>query len=207
MKITTFPLCWLLLVLTIGPLAAPKAIAAAKELPSFEKIWQTVETELGKFPNYQPGDLISRNQVQPAFALLQQVGWEVRDQQEILNLVPNDSEFFVVQMRTKNGLKFMRQMSKYPLGYDRIDRLGRMSMGKENINALIRGPDGYKMIQYMTETPYGKNMGVMLSQAPRGKDFNSPTGRLYSADLLMLRLQQSYEAELARRGLKPASKQ
>jgi hypothetical protein len=46
----------------------------------------------------------------------------------------------------------------------------------------------------------------MLSQAPRGKDFNAPTGRLYTADQLMLKLQQSYEEELKRRGLEPQAK-
>ncbi len=180
--------------------------AAPKELPPFEIVWKTAETELAKFPNYQPGDLISRRQVEPIFPLLKKLGWNVHDQEEILQLVPSDNEYMVVQFRTKSGRKFMRQMAKYPLGYDRIDRLGRMSMGKDNIDALIRGPDGYKMIQYMTETPYGKNMGNMLSQAPKGKGFNDPTGRLYTADSLMLRLQQSYEAELQQRGLKPKAK-
>ncbi len=93
----------------------------------------------------------------------------------------------------------MRQSGKYPLAYDRIDRLSRMIMGEKNVRALIRGPDGYKMIQYMTSTPYGRNMGQMLSQDPRGADFNSPTGRLYTADALLGRLQQSYDAELAAR--------
>lgn len=176
--------------------------AAPKELPPFETVWQSVDAELVKFPGYKAGDLISRKQVEPIFAVVYRLGWKVLDQEEILSLVPDDNEYFVRRMRTKQGLKFMRQMSKYPLGYDRIDRIGRMSMGNDNVDALIRGPDGYKMIQYMTETVWGKNMGKMLSMAPKGQDFNSPTGRLYTADALMLRLQDSYEQELIRRGLK-----
>jgi hypothetical protein len=191
------------LLLGIG---ASVAEAAQKELPSFETLWQAVDTELAKFPGYQQGDLISRKQVAPIFPLLQRLGWKVYDQEEIVKLVPDDNEYFVKQMRTKAGLKFMRQMAKYPLGFDRIDRIGRMSMGNDNVDALIRGPDGYKMIQYMTETVWGKNMGNMLSNAPKGKDFNSATGRLYTADALMLRLQESYEKELERRGLKPKQK-
>jgi hypothetical protein len=186
---------------------ATAAIGASvpKDLPTFEKAWQTVETELAKYPNYQDGDLISRRQVEVVFPVLQKLGWKVLDQSDILAMLPDDNEFFVTRLRTKAGRKFMRQMSQYPLAFDRIDRLGQMSMGNDNIDALIRGPDGYKMLQYMTETVWGKNMGKMLSKAPKGKDFNGPTGRLYTADALMLRLQQSYVAEQERRGLKPKS--
>jgi hypothetical protein len=174
-----------------------------KDLPTFEKAWQAVETELAKYPNYQDGDLISRRQVEPAFVVLKKLGWNVLDQNDILAMLPDDNAYFVTRLRTKAGRKFMRQMEQYPLAFDRIDRLGRMSMGNDNIDALIRGPDGYKMLQYMTETVWGKNMGNMLSKAPKGKGFNEPTGTLYTADALMLRLQQSYVTEQERRGLKP----
>src|SRR4029079_4973518 len=130
---------------------------------------------------------------------LKLLGWVVRDRAEIMKLVPGESEFIVRELRSAEGRTFMRQSGKYPLAYDRIDRLSRMIMGEKNVRALIRGPDGYKMIQYMTSTPYGRNMGQMLSQDPRGADFNSPTGRLYTADALLGRLQQSYDAELASR--------
>jgi hypothetical protein len=187
--------------------AGPATFGAAipKDLPTFENAWQAVEAELAKYPNYQDGDLISRRQVEPAFLVLNKLGWNVLDQDDILAMLPDDNAFFVTQLRTKSGRKFMRQMAQYPLGFDRIDRLGQMSMGNDNINALIRGPDGYKMLQYMTETVWGKNMGKMLSKAPKGKGFNDPTGKLYTADALMLRLQQSYVAEQERRGLRAKS--
>jgi hypothetical protein len=204
-RLTTI-LCICGLAALLFEAGATAAQAGPKELPPFETLWQAVEAELAKFPGYQQGDLISRKQVMPIFPLLQRLGWKVYEQEEIVKLVPDDNEYFVKQMRSKAGLKFMRQMAKYPLGFDRIDRLGRMSMGNDNIDALIRGPDGYKMVQYMTETVWGKNMGKMLSKAPKGKDFNSSTGRLYTADALMLRLQDSYEKELERRGLKPKEK-
>ncbi|MCC7086457.1 MAG: hypothetical protein IT427_15765 [Pirellulales bacterium] len=190
-------------IFTIG---VTVAAAAPKELPSFEQVWQATEKQLAKLPNYEPGDLISCQQVAPVFPILKALGWPVLDRDEILKLVPMENEYFVTKLRTKAGRKFMRQIERYPLAFDRIDRIGRMYMGDDNVDALIRGPDGYKMLQYMTETAWGKTMGKMLSQAPRGKDFNAPTGRLYTADALMLRLQQSYEAELERRGLKQKSK-
>ena len=168
-------------------------------MPSFDQVQKLVDRQLATLSDYQPGDIVSQQQVEPIFEQLKQLGWVVRDRAEIMKLVPGDSDFIVRELRSAEGRTFMRQSGKYPLAYDRIDRLSRMIMGEKNVRALIRGPDGYKMIQYMTSTPYGRNMGQMLSQDPRGADFNSPTGRLYTADALLGRLQQSYDAELAAR--------
>ena len=175
------------------------AQAGGAAMPSFDQVQKLVDRQLATLSDYQPGDIVSQQQVEPIFEQLKQLGWVVRDRAEIMKLVPGDSEFIVRELRSAEGRTFMRQSGKYPLAYDRIDRLSRMSMGEKNVRALIRGPDGYKMIQYMTSTPYGRNMGQMLSQDPRGADFNSPTGRLYTADALLGRLQQSYDAELAAR--------
>jgi hypothetical protein len=175
------------------------AQAGGAEMPSFDQVQKLVDRQLATLSDYQPGDIISQQQVEPIFEQLKQLGWAVRDRAEIMKLVPGDSEFIVRELRSAEGRPFMRQSGKYPLAYDRIDRLSRMVMGEKNVRALIRGPDGYKMIQYMTSTPYGRNMGQMLSQDPHGADFNSPTGRLYTADALLGRLQQSYDAELASR--------
>ncbi len=174
------------------------ANAADPTLPSLEQVQKVIEKQFASLNDYKPGDLISRNQVKPIFDALNHLGWNVRDQANILRMIPSEDEFFVRELRTAAGRKFMRQSGKYPLAYDRIDRISHMIMGEQNVRALIRGPDGYKMIQYMTNTPYGRNLGQMLSQDPRGGDFNSSTGRIYTADALMVRLALSYEAEQER---------
>jgi hypothetical protein len=173
------------------------AAAAGTTMPSFDQVQKLVEKQLGTLADYRPGDIISQQQVAPIFDQLQRLGWTVRDRAEILQLVPGENEFIVRQLRSPEGRTFMRQSNKYPLSFDRIDRLSQMDMGEKNVKAIIRGPDGYKLIQYMTSTPYGRNMGQMLSQDPHGADFNSPTGRLYTADAFLARLQQSYDAEIA----------
>ena len=78
--------------------------------------------------------------------------------------------------------------------YDRLDRLSRLPHGQQTVRDLIRGPDGYKMIEYMTTAPGGKELGNQLSNAPQGKDFNAATGRIYTAEKLLLRLEQSRAA-------------
>jgi len=191
------PTCFAVLLAVLSGLRF--AQTGGDSLPSFDQVQKLVDRQLATHSDYQPGDIISQQQVKPIFEQLKQLGWVVRDRAEITKLVPGDSEFIVRELRSGEGRTFMRQSGKYPLAYDRIDRLSRMSMGEKNVRALIRGPDGYKMIQYMTSTPYGRNMGQMLSQDPRGADFNSPTGRLYTADALLGRLQQSYNAELLNR--------
>ena len=189
--------CLAVLLAVLSGLRFAQAGGAA--MPSFDQVQKLVDRQLATLSDYQPGDIVSQQQVEPIFEQLKQLGWIVRDRAEIMKLVPGDSDFIVRELRGAEGRPFMRQSGKYPLAYDRIDRLSRMIMGEKNVRALIRGPDGYKMIQYMTSTPYGRNMGQMLSQDPHGADFNSPTGRLYTADALLGRLQQSYDAELATR--------
>jgi hypothetical protein len=190
----------MVMCLVIASLMSAVTIAAGPAFPSLERVQQVVDKQFSSLSDYQPGDLISRSQVKPTFDELNRLGWNVRDRADILGMIPGDDEFFVRELRSAAGRKFMRQSGKYPLAYDRIDRMSHMVMGEQNVRALVRGPDGYKMIQYMTSTPYGRNLGQMLSQDPRGTDFNAPMGRIYTADALLAQLTQSYEAEMKARG-------
>jgi hypothetical protein len=175
------------------------AIAADATFPSLQRVQKVADKQFSSLSDYQPGDLISRSQVKPIFDELNRLGWNVRDRADILGMIPGDDEFFVRELRSAAGRKFMRQSGKYPLSYDRIDRMSHMVMGEQNVRALVRGPDGYRMIQYMASTPYGHNLGQMLSQDPRGADFNTATGRIYTADALLAQLTESYQAEMKAR--------
>jgi len=181
-------------VLVVAACLVASAAADTNKLPTLNEVLTIAQRRFATLPDYRPGDLISRSQVQPIFEDLKGAGWIVRDQAQILALVPSDDEWFVRQLRSASGRTFVRQSARFPLSYDRIDRLSNMLMGHQNVKALMAGPDGYKMILYMTTTPYGRNMGQMLSQAPYGADFNSPTGRLYTAEAFLNRLAESYAA-------------
>jgi hypothetical protein len=177
-------------------LVANLASAVPPKLPPWDEVQKVVESQLNSVANYQSGDLITRNQVDPIFDKLSRLGWNVADRVDIVNSVKRDDDLMVRQLRSGAGRKFMRQVNKMPLSFDRIDRLDRFPMGPETVDSLITGPDGYKMIQYMTTTQNGRNMGKMLSQDPHGANFNSPTGRIYTAEDLLGRLNKSYEAAL-----------
>ncbi len=201
------PSITLRIVLTLGVLAAlpgwqlaegAGSSATGGPLPTWARANEAIVAHFQSLPDYRPGDLIVRSEVQGLLSHLAKIGWSVPDAKAILAQVPADGEFLATVLRAPTGRKFMRQIGGYRDGYDRLDRLSRMPHGKKTVEALIRGPDGYKMIDYMTSTRGGKNLGRQLSRAPKGKDFNQSTGRIYTVKSLQARLKQSYEA--ARRG-------
>lgn len=176
--------------------ASPVCEGKADEpLPPFQDVVDVVERYLAERQIAQ-GEVLARSEVAPLFQLLKVMGWNVQRPQAILNRVLPDGSFLVREFRTDAGRKFARQISVYPLAFDRLDRLSSLPHGKQTIRDLIKGPDGYKLIEYMTETPGGSELGRMLSQAPGGEHFNEPTGRIYTADDLLRVLEASYAAAL-----------
>jgi hypothetical protein len=201
---------WLIFLAVPLCLAVAAANVAAKDeakkkkskkpsWPKFSAVTEVVERQLHSDRNYRPGDLISRGALEPIFKELAELGWKPADCGEIEKQLLADSDFLVRDLRTDDGRTFMRQVGRFPDGYDRLDRLAGLSDGKLIIGRLINGPDGYKLLEYLTTAPGGREMGTMLSQAPNGKGFNRATGRIYTAEQLLERLKSSHaEAEKAR---------
>jgi len=186
----------LLLGLVVTAAGATEGRTEDKPIPPFSEIRQTVLGYFEDQSDYRSGDLITREEVEPLLVRLQRKGLPLPDKKEILDGVPVKDEFLSEQLSTPAGRKFMRRISRYPDAYDRLDRLSRLPRGERTVRDLIRGPGGYKMIEYMTTAAGGKELGKMLSNAPKGKKFNAPTGRIYTADLLLDRLKQSRAASV-----------
>ncbi len=180
-----------LLGIVAAAAGATESRAEDKLIPPFTEIRQTVLGYFENQPNYRPGDLITRKKVEPLLVRLQEMGLPLPEKKEILDAVPVEGGFLAKQLSTPAGRKFMRQISRYPDAYDRLDRLSRLPRGQQTVRDLIRGPGGYKMIEYMTTAAGGKELGKMLSNSPKGKKFNAPTGRIYTAKILLKRLEQS----------------
>jgi len=199
----------LLLVGAGGVLTAELTVAAQRErpLPRFANVENLVaqqftrlsEDEDSDYP-YKPGDLILREQVAPVFNRIKRLGWDVADRQQILARIHQPSDLLAQQLLgSEKGVRFMRTISKYPLGYDRIDRLNRLPLGKRTVHDLIHKVGGAEMIRYMTTAKGGLALGQMLSEDSGGKDFNKPTGRIYTQEQLIEALKDSYKAEKERR--------
>jgi hypothetical protein len=108
--------------------------------------------------------------------------------------VPAGNDYLVQRLRTPRGRQFMRRIANYPGAYDRLDRLSWLPYGKQTVQDLIQKKGGEDMIKYITTAPGGNELGKMLSNAPKGANFNQPTGRIYTAALLLARLKTSYAA-------------
>ena len=184
-------------VIFLGVVPAMAAAAGdPAKIPPFSEVRQTVLSYFEARPDYRPGDLITRGDVEPLLARLQQQGLPLTDAKQILEKTPVKGEFLVEQLSTPNGRKLMRRIATYPGGYDCVDRLSRLPYGHQTVRALMRDPGGQTLIEYLTTTSGGKETGKMLSNSPGGERFNDPTGRIYTAAMLLARLQQSHAAAL-----------
>ncbi|HEX3657018.1 MAG TPA: hypothetical protein VHV55_14480 [Pirellulales bacterium] len=185
-------------ILLLAAVLPSSTLAAVRQLADFAEVEAVVTTHLNHRPGYQPGDLISQADWDAILASLSQAGWTPRDAAQTRKSLLPAKDFLVLEARSKEGRKFMRQVARYPGGYDRLDRLARMPYGVNTVRRLIQGPDGYKMLEYMTTTSGGAELGRQLSQDPEGKNFNRPTGRIYTAAELLDRLEASHNADFKR---------
>jgi len=164
--------------------------------PKWQEIEQLVRRYFSNQQDYAHGDLISRSQAEPVFKELADLGWTVADQRAILSTFPADADFIVKELRTTPGRKFMRSIALYPDAYDRLDRLSRLPEGQSSIRTLIKGPGGYKLLDFLTSPTSRQQAGELLAHSPAGHDFNRPTGRIYTLDAFIKRLEQSHRASV-----------
>jgi len=181
-------------LLAQGPFGVPLVVAGDSSA-SFSRIEQVVVDHFRAIPDYRPGSMITRSQVEAVLKKLDRLGRPLADRNEILGRVLADDEWLVQELRSSDGRKFASHIAGQPGGYDRLDRLSRLANGKRIVHDLIRGPGGYRMIEYMTQSRGGRELGKMLSKAPNGADFNQPTGRIYTLDGLLAQLKKSCQAE------------
>jgi len=190
---------WFLAAALVSCGAAEADRQAQKPLPPFSSVRDVVRRQFVSITYYEPGDIISESQVEPVFDHLQRMGWRVADRRAILAQMPGDRDFIVKLLRSDQGREFMGRIRQYPMAYDRLDRLAKTPGGRRAVAELMRAKDGFKMNEYMTTSKGGKNLGKFLAKAPKGGKFNTPTGRIYTVDMFLARLQKSYATEQQQR--------
>lgn len=147
---------------------------------------RAVESYFASQPGYQKGDLITRAQIEKVLAKLEAAKVNVPEAASIVKLGLADDSFLVRELSTAEGRRFMRKIGQEPGTYSRLDRLSTMPRGQSLIHDLARQKDGDKMLDYLATTKGGQNMGGMMAQARGGVDLNKPTGRIYTADELIV---------------------
>ncbi len=171
--------------------------AATKGAPLAD--WSTFRAvavrQLAMTPGYKSGDLITAPNVEPIFDQFRRMGWVIKESRAIGHELLKDKDFIARKLHTKQGRKFMRRIAKYPNAYDRLYRLGGLSNGRATVSDLVAEPGGHEMIEYLTSEKGGTNLGKMLSKTPKGKGFNKPTGRIFTEQQLLKRLQACHVRE------------
>ena len=176
---------------SISPAAAQSNQAAPQ--PSFDVVVNALAEYFASLRDYRPGDLVSQSHVENALAHVTDVtGWTAPNQEAIVDRALADKSFLVAELATPRGRTFMRNVARYPGAYSRLDRLSTISGGQQFIRDMIARKDGYMMIEYLATTSGGKKLGAMMAGAQQGVDLNKPTGRIYTADDLLVALQRAY---------------
>jgi hypothetical protein len=155
--------------------AAPQPAA-----PDFAAIAKAIEAWFGSLPDYQPGDLITRLQIETILTKLDDAGVHVPDAASIAKLGLANDSFLVRELTTPAGSKFMRKLARNPGTFAHLDRLSTIPRGEKLIRDLIRDKGGDTLVEYLATTKGGQKMGDMMAAVPDGSDLNKPTGRIYT---------------------------
>lgn len=156
--------------------------AAPQPTPiNFSAITQAIDLWFASQSGYQPGDLITRDQVETVLKKLENAGVHVPAAKAISERCLANDSFLVRELTTAGGKQFMRRLATKPGAFAHLDRLSTIPNGEKLIRDLIRAKDGDKLIEYLTTTKGGQNMGSMMAGVRGGNDLNKPTGRIYTA--------------------------
>lgn len=187
--------------LPFGFSALAAAADAKKKLPAWSVIDETVRRTLATKRGYQPGDLLSRGDVQNVLDQVGRVGWDVANRADLLKNTLEDGSFLVRQLQSAPGIRFSRAALTDPNVYDRLDRLSRFSGGENLIATITTMPGGSKLMAKPPSPNFGDLTALLPKQAngltPRDKDFNKPTGKIYTEKQLLTALAESYKKATA----------
>jgi hypothetical protein len=148
--------------------------------PDFAAVAHAIEAWFGSQPDYQPGDLITRSQIETVLKKLDGAGVHVPDAESIAKLGLANDSFLVRELTTPAGRTFMRKLARDPSTFAHLDRLSTIPRGETLIRDLIREKGGDKLVEYLATTKGGQRMGSMMASVPGGGDLNKPTGRIYT---------------------------
>jgi hypothetical protein len=179
----------------LAMLGGNSRLLAAKP-PTITEVKTIVRKHLQSNPDYAPGDLISRQDVEPIFDELVELGVPLSAGQEELydDFVP-DSSSLARSLRTPRGRKFMQKVKPLPGVFDRLERLSWNPKGRELISQLMDDPEGPAMLQAMLEPTGMAAMAKYLNDDPSGKNFSIPTGHIHTASELLKRLETILDRE------------
>ncbi len=172
----------------------------AKHRLTLREIGPLAAETLAQRDGYQNGDLITQSDVKLVMKTLASFGWVPKDQKELINLTLPDDDPLKQILSTVDGTRFMRQSGGAVLIYDRMDRVCRVFGGERMLVAMARLPDGHRYAEL--KRPYGvPGFLDLLPKTGSGrrrsiKDYDQPTGRIYTEQQLITRLEETFQSQL-----------
>jgi hypothetical protein len=171
------------------------AIAAAAQrsgVPDVNSVTRAVQAYFASLPDYQPGDLITRSQIERVLTKLADAGAAVPAADKLVERGLADDSFVARELSVPSGKKFMRRLAQSPGTFAHLDRLSKIPRGEKLVRDLIRDKGGDKMIEYLATTKGGQKMGSMMAGVEGGNNLNLPTGRIYTVADLVVALNAAY---------------
>jgi hypothetical protein len=170
--------------------------------PPFPRIERTVREHFAGQRDFRSGDIIARGDVAQVLGQLRAIGWDVPNQEQLLNRTLEDQHYLVRTLRSPRGRTFMRKISRQRLPYDKLDRATKLPGGERLIVDLLRSPDADRVFRGGNVVGFQSlaRQVPRSSRTPRPSDFVQPTGRIYTVEALLEALRVGYQAETRRLG-------
>jgi hypothetical protein len=149
--------------------------------------------------DYEMGDLIQQADAKEILAELEQLGWQVSDAEQILEMLLPSDHIITKTFGTPQGSQFMRKVDGYKLIYDRLHRTAELPGGKALVRDIVKLPNG-EIYAKMKPVPGTPNFADLLpkgrnGRTPAARDFDKPTGYIYTAEQLAKRLEESRQRD------------
>ena len=181
-----------------GTLDAAESSAASTAKPRLSRtaIEQLVVHHLQKVPGYEPGDLLSRKEIEPILNELADRGYVPPDPESARRAYLPETSPLVQVLRTPRGIEFMRAVGRQPEAYDRLERLSWSKIGRGLLADMVNSPDGKRVFEHMSSPAGAKLVESFSTGDAAAEGFRLPTGKIHNANELVEQLVRLYgEAE------------
>jgi len=183
-------------------IVAPLPCSAAE--PTVDpRLKALVDKHLRRDPNYAPGDILSRGNVEPIFNELLELGLQPATGNEgAYSPFLRDGDYLVQTLRSPRGRVLMRKVSGLPEVYDRLERMSWTAVGRSWIEQLVAAENGAELLAGMLTEEGLQSVELQLAADERGRNFRLPTGRVHTETQLLARLQLALESQAGKSAAK-----
>lgn len=124
---------------------------AETKLPALAVAERLVTDCVKQRAGYRAGDLITAEEVAPALAELEKMGFSVKTKEQGVIRLLSQTNPLVKLIRSQHGLALQQKLRGQPLPFDRLERLMRFSAGRHLVEELVKQEDAARVIELGTD--------------------------------------------------------